>query len=268
MKVIIRRRQPQENLPKQVRAEAKKNLGSHFVGQLPLNPLTETQTKKWMPGLIGLPSTHQDFPLKVREFWAEMSIKVPFEGAELDISIDDNKNPFNLLDYLKYLWAQQHITCAASEEEMRKDPRKTHYIFNPQKDVLEKNEVVQIGKRADKAYIKDMADEKKVNELARVLLNIDPSTLSPTEKENSLYTLKNADPKQYIEKSEDKNLPIKAEIIELVAAKIINKIGSQYYYEEQILGTTLKETVAFMRDEARNSKLLLEMRAALKQLVG
>ena len=117
-KVIIRRKEVQGYLPKEIRAGARVTIGSMYVGRQPLKGLDSEEAHKLLPDIIGLPSNHQEFPAAEKTFWANMSVKVPFEGVELDITTDDDGNPLNVMDYITYKWCQRHRHVAESNESM------------------------------------------------------------------------------------------------------------------------------------------------------
>jgi lipopolysaccharide export LptBFGC system permease protein LptF len=83
--------------------------------------------------------------------------------------------------------------------------------------------------------------------------------------ENSLYELKNANPKKFVRIATDKNLELKAEIEEMVTAGVLRKIGNQIIFIDETLGDTTQDTVVFLKDKKNSGKLTL-LRAKLKEL--
>jgi hypothetical protein len=267
MKVIIRRRQPSENLPKQVREEAIKNLASIYVGRLPLDPLSKEETERFMPALVGLPASHNEFPKACQRFWAEMTIKVPFAGRELETAVSADGDPINMEDYLMFRFALAHPHCGKNEATMRKNPIMTHYIFNPQEEELANNKKIEHAKLADKAYLKDSEDKEKMIQIIQVLSpKTTPNLLSEMQLQNVLYNLKSESPESYYIASTDKNLMLKAEIYNLVNSNILSQVGNKFIYESEPIGSSVNEAIAYFKD-ARNSKVVLEIRSRLKELV-
>ena len=64
-----------------------------------------------------MPPTHQDFKAE-KTFWANMTVKVPFEGKELDITTEEDGNPHNVMDWITYKWCQKHRQVADKKETM------------------------------------------------------------------------------------------------------------------------------------------------------
>ena len=89
--------------------------------------------------------------------------------------------------------------------------------------------------------------------------------MTEDQNENSLYELKNKDPKKFIRVATDKNLEIKAEIEELVSAGVLRKIGNQVIFIDEVLGDTMEDTVVYLKDKKNSGKLTI-LRAKLKEL--
>ena len=69
-KVILRRKEVLNHLPKEIRAGAKVKLGSLFVDRQPLRGLTDTEEAKLLKGVIDVPPGHAEWPAKTKDFWA------------------------------------------------------------------------------------------------------------------------------------------------------------------------------------------------------
>ena len=83
--------------------------------------------------------------------------------------------------------------------------------------------------------------------------------------ENSLYEIKNSNPKKFVRIATDKNLELKAEIEEMVTAGVLRKIGNQIIYIDEVLGENMDNAVVYLKDK-KNSGTLTVMRAKLKEL--
>ena len=73
--------------------------------------------------------------------------------------------------------------------------------------------------------------------------NVNPDRMTIEQIENSLYELKNNEPKKFLRIATNKNLEIRAEIQEMVSAGVLRKIGNQIIFIDEVLGDTLDETV-------------------------
>ena len=266
-KIMIRRKEVLNHLPKEIRATAKIKIGSIYVNRQPLKGLDEHESHRLLSKLLDVPPTHPDWPKAEKNFWASMSLKVPFEGVELDISVDEDTNePNNLMDYITYKWCQKHRQVAASEEEMKSNPAKKFYIYDPEIDLVKKNAKVKMSKDADREFIKISSDVEKMRRLLRVLSKgSKPDSLSELEVENQLYDIKNSSPDRFLKYSLDKNLDVRAEIEEMIELGVLRTIGNQIIYGDETIGETLTDAIVYFNNKKRSGQINA-MRAQLKEL--
>mgnify|MGYP003108627647 CR=1 FL=1 len=264
-KIYIRRKEQNGYLPKEVLATARVTIGSIFVGRQPLKGFNEEEEKKYLRTLIDVPPDHQDWPRLVKEFWANMRLRIPFEGVELDVTVDDDGMPLNPTDYASYRWCKVHRQVAASKEEMSRDARKKFYLYDPEGDLIKQNAKIKLKKDADKEYIKISADADKMKRVLWVMTKQNPAQLNELEIENKLYALKDSEPAQFLKISLDKNLDVKAEIEELIEASVLRKIGNQIIYGDETIGENMSDTVVYFKNK-KNSGAINSMRAQLKTI--
>ena len=128
-----------------------------------------------------------------------------------------------------------------------------------------KNNEIQFKKDADKEFIKISSNEKSMKRVLRLMSNTDPDRMTEDQIENSLYELKNSDPKKFIRIATDKNLDLKAEIEEMVSAGVVRRIGNQVIFIDEVLGDTIDDAVVHLKDKKNSGKLII-LRAKLKEL--
>lgn len=264
-KVILRRKEVLNHLPKEIRAGAKVKLGSLFVDRQPLRGLTDKEEETLLRGIIDVPYGHEKWPEKSKDFWASLSVKVPFEGVELNITVDDSGEPEERMQYIIYKWALKHRQVAINEEEMKAQTGKRFYIYDPEKDLLKRNEKVQVQKDADREFIKVSSDLDKMKVLARVLLNTDPNRMAELELENNLYDYKTSNPERFLKYCKDPNLEIQAEIEEMVESSVLRKIGNQIIFGDETIGEDMKDAITYFKNK-KNSGQVNVMRARLKEV--
>jgi len=263
-KIMLRRKEVMNHLPKEVRATAITKLGSVYVNRQPLKGVEGEEAKKLMNGMLDVGPDHADWPKYIKTFWANLTIKVPFEGIEFEVGVDKDGKPFNLDHYLKYRFALKHPYVADSEKELK--GKQSFYFVDAEKDVRDKNKKVKIRKEADKEFIKASADEKKMDMLIRLLSKTNPSKLTRDQKENNLYDLKDKEPAKFLKLAIDKNLEMKAEIDEMVEFGVLRKVGNQVIYIDEVLGETTDDTIVYLRNK-KNSGTLTILRAKLKEAI-
>ena len=262
-KIYVRRKETTGFLPKEVLVGARVTLGSIYVGRQPLKGVEGEEAKKYLPGVLGIPYDHPDFPAREKDYWASLRVKVPFEGKELDISLHDDGSPMNVEDYIAYNWCVKHRMVAESKEEMNSTAGKKFYIYDPKRDLLKKNKQIQVAKDADKEFLKASTDVKRMKRLLRVLSNANPDKLTDLEVENTLYDLKTKSSAKFYKAAVDKDLDLKDEIAELVQQDIIRKIGNQHIHGDETIGEDLSDTIVYFKNK-KNSGAINALRAKLK----
>ena len=264
-KVFLRRKDLDSHLPKEVRAESVMRLSSVYVNRQPLKGFGLEEEKKFLLGILDVTPDHVDWPKHTKKFWTEMTIPVGFTGVELEIGKDDNGNPLNQLDFIKYNFALKHPHVSLTKEEMEKDFNKRFYIQDLSRDDKVKNNEVQMKKDADKEFIKVSSDTKAMKRILRLISNTNPDRLTSEQVENTLYEIKNKEPKRFISIATDKHLSLKAEVEEMVSAGVLRKIGNQIVFIDEILGDTMLDTIIHLKDKKNSGKLTI-LRAKLKEL--
>lgn len=265
-KIYIRRKEVLNHLPKEVRAGAKISIGSIYVGRQPLKGVEGEEAHKLLSKILDVPPGHENWPKQEKEFWASMTVKVPFEGVELNITVDEDGNPENVMDYITYKWCMKHRQVAESKEAMDSNGEKRFYIYDPDKDLLKKNAEVKVKKEADKEFIKISSDVDKMRRLLRVLSKgSQPQKLTDMEVENQLYEIKNSKPASFLKYSLDKNLDVRAELEEMIEIGVLRTIGNQIIYEDETIGENITDAIVYFNNK-KNSGQVNAMRAQLKEL--
>ena len=264
-KVFLRRKTIDNFLPEVVRAEAIMKLSSVFVNRQPLKGFDPKDEKKYLNGILDVDPENHEWPKHAKRFWAELTIKVGFEGVEFEVGMDDKGEPLSIMDWINYNFAVRHPHVALTEEEMNAQYTKRFYIQDLSKDELKKNLKIQSKKDADKEFIKISSDKKKMAWVLRLMSSTNPDIMSREQIENSLYDLKEKDHKKFFRIVSDKNLEMKAEVEELVSAGVLRKIGNQIIFIDEVLGDTLDDTIIHLKDKKNSGKLTI-LRAKLKEL--
>ena len=265
-KIFIRRKEVLNHLPKEVRAGAKVAIGSIYVARQPLRGVEGEESHKLLSSILDVPPGHEQWPKQEKDFWASMTVKVPFEGVELNITVDEAGNPENVMDYITWKWCLKHRQVAESEIAMKDDGSKRFYIYDPQRDLLKKNTEVKLKKEADKEFIKVSSDYDKMRRLIRLLSKgSNPETLTDMEVENQLYGIKNERPVQFLKLCTDKDLDLRAEIEEMVQSDVLRTIGNQIIYGDETIGENMTDAIVYFKNK-KNSGAVNAMRAQLKEV--
>ena len=102
--VILKRKANATNLPDHVYAEAKRKIGSTFGANGDINTgLSFGEQKKWLPGIIGVDSKDVNFQKEVKKYFQNLTILVENSGTKLEVGLDQDGDPINLMDYVKQI---------------------------------------------------------------------------------------------------------------------------------------------------------------------
>lgn len=261
--VQLIRRETAGHLPVPVTANSTKYLGSVYIGRGPLRGLDKEEEEKLLARHLGMSPDENNFHSNVRDYWANLRVKIPGEGTVLDISTrEKDDEPVNVEEYIIYKWAKRHPLVADNREEMLANSKYLYYIRDPEVETDFANQKVRFKKKAYEEFIK--MNEEKLNRIIRLLTDSDPSDLSEKQKQNLADDLIENDPEKFFVIATDKNLETKALISDMVSKGIINKIGNQHYFIDEKLGETVEETVKYFHDK-KNSETVNILKAKLQQ---
>ena len=255
-KIYVRRKEVASHLPKEIRAEAVVKLSSVFVNRQPLRGFTDTEIEtKYLATLLDVGPEDREWSRYVRRFWAELRIPVGFAGMELEVGKDQDGEPLNLMDFIKYNFAKRHPLVADSLEEMQKSSLMRFYIQDPNKDDKRKNNSVQVAKRADREFIKASDDVVRMKNILRVLSNVKVDTLDSEQVENMLFDLKQKSPAKFLKFATDDNLDIRAEISSFIESGVLHKVGNAIVNVDETLGEDMDDAIRVLKSPKRSGVL-------------
>ena len=264
-KVFLRRKEVMNHLPKEVRAEAVIKLSSVYVNRQPLKAFSKSDEAKYLDGILDVGAGHNDWPKHTKEYWANLTIPVGFTGVELEIGVNEDGYPINIIDYIKYNFALKHPHVAMTKAELDTDNSKRFYIHDDMRADMEKNKTVKTRKDADKEFIKISSNVKNMKRVLRLMSDMSPDRLTDEQIENALYEIKDKNPKKFIRIALDKNLEMKSEVEEMVSAGVLRRIGNQVIFIDEVIGDTVDDAIVHLKDKKNSGKLTI-MRAKLKEL--
>lgn len=257
------------HLPTEVLNDAKIKLSSVMKNQRPYSGLSREQEEKYLPEVIGISPDDSDFSGQVRKYWAELTVNVPQEGHQLQVPVfSDGGEPdpkgIHVEDWIIYQWAKNHPMVADTREKAEANINKRFFIYDPEVETQRQNRSAKVKKKAYREFIKLSEKPNKMALLVRVLTDQTPDRMSNMEIENSLSTQVDNDPERFIRAATDKNLEIKGQIMDAVQSNVLQKIGRQYMYNDEVIGDTQDEVVAWWKNK-RNSKVVQEIKAKTKE---
>lgn len=253
-------------IPEFIRDEAVNRISSVYKFGAPLRGLDEDEEKKLLPLISPLDPDAKTWRADANRFWAELTIKVPSDGIELETGVDDKGHPINVLQYIQYRFAMAHPLVARSEEELPKKSTYRFFINDPDLMVAKKHTAVELKAQAYALFTKIKASSASDLSFGRILrLNgLNPDRMSSVAIETSVANFLEATPAKFIKIAESADLADTALVEEMVDQQVIRKLGTIYQFGDVRIGDTLDEAVAYI-GSAKNSKNLVTMLSRLQE---
>lgn len=237
--------------------------------------LTPEQEEVYLPKILGIQTTSDNWNDATMTYWAEFSTNIPADkGLELEIGFEidprtKKPEPINLLDYMRWNHAKATKWVAITDDELANKGNYTFFATDVQKlKIEEENEFVFIT-RAEKAFAKlttseDPIDKSKIDWILIVEDGLGGSIKKMTsiQKQIALKKLRDANPKKFISMVNDAHLETKALLNSATEYGILTLAGNSYMFESKVLGSNEKEAIAYLENSnpeyVKDKQLIIE----------
>jgi hypothetical protein len=235
--------------------------------------ITFEEMKKWMPGILGVESSDPKFRQEVNKYFNNIMITVPYEGKELNITVDESGEPEVLEDYLRYKFCLQHPKVADSKVSADVDQYKEYYIEDQALELTKRTTKLKSKTNATIKFAELINDEVKLDWVLRELTTKYPkelgsitrlTSLGKDEKELKVAEIFEKDPEYFMSVVSDQDLLFKAQIASMVESQVIQKVGNEYVYGSEPLGD-LNASIAYLKNP-NNSEAYVIMLAKLNNM--
>lgn len=257
------RRPNSTNLPDDIYTEAKRRIGSVFTGSGDIiRGLTFAEQKKLLPEILGIGPEDPSFSFNCKQFYLNLTVEVPMGGVDLEIGVDDEGHPLNIMDFVKYKFAKAHPYVVDEEADLSSSKKHQYYISDSRKELKEAKLGLDIRKTAYKEYIKLSDSEDRMDQVLFVY-GYKPQQLKAEEKELQLEELLDDNPQYFLDVVKDRNLEMVALVNQCLSTEVLRKVGNTILDGDVSLGDTMEEAVVFLKDK-KNSNVLTSIKAKLK----
>lgn len=254
-------------LPKALRGEIQKKISSVWLreSQDLLRGLSSEEELKYLPSIVGIQPKSEHWEARIREYWADMTIPIPEQGIELNITKKENGEPVNLMDYIKYNFIMKHPEVAKTEEEKENVTFFKFVLVDLAEAKKAEVNAYKAKKDADAAFVLltqgETADKKRIRHLLEVLKQTGESFrgLDAMELEMLLNEKKDANPIAFLEATKDPQLSEKATLAVWLEAGIVTINGNTYFNGGDPMGT-LEEAIVYLNSPSKSGEV-----AALKE---
>lgn len=271
---------PKEPNAQTLRDEVIKKVGSQWKSGTRdiIRGLTQEEELKYLPSILGIKPTSDDWDSKILEWWANFSIEVP--GTEKGIEFEagfqkSNKGetePISLDGYMKYNFCKANSDVANEEEDNL--ITKTFQLIDKAKVQIEAEQLFTIRKTVDREFLiivrsTDLNIRRKIDWILEIHggpdgIGMNISGLTDVQKEMALEEFKDKNLSKFGEIINDSSLETKALIQRATSVGQLSLEGNTYFFGNKSLGN-FKQTVAYYTD-SNNQKDRLILVARLKEL--
>ncbi len=281
--VHLQRKEPQNNLPEDIRKNAKIKLSSVFVNRQALTAFPNTDKARLvrdevMPRIISADPKDSDYYNKLDKYWQELSVEIPSGGRALDISLRDTRTkttdngedvevpvPVNPEDYCIYQFAKRHPQVAENKSKAVSDRTKKFWIVDPDREKKKQRQGVEIEGQAWEHFLNMKDDEDKLNLMLRVFANRNPDMIDDIdEKIIALKQELENRPAQFIDVAQDEDLEKRDFILQCIEHGVLRRVGNQIMHLDEVLGEGIEEVIAFLKNK-KNSSTYNTLKAKLKE---
>ena len=278
-------------------------IGSSLKGSNPLKGLSFEEEIKYLPEIINISPDDVEWRRAVRDYWNNISVKIPTDEAsetadnlvkKLSFTIlFKNEKLFNLYneakdfqekskvaeqgeiiegvpDYVLFKYCLVYNRVANKASDMNKSNNIWFYLYSKNVEIKQNHINLQYKLKAGNKFSEILTDVTKIDGLLR-MFNISPSLYdSIQEKHIALQSFVDTKPKEFLAFINDRNLEIKSILFEAVEKGIIHnpKNTDSYYYgsnNEIVLGHTIDDVVLKLgSEEKENKEIYNTIKAKLK----
>lgn len=258
--------------------QAYKAIGPYFDngGKSVGKGLTFEEQKLLLPDLLGVEPHEREWRNKVDTFYHEFLTKIPKQGLELHISLQDDNAPLsttnmpqNLMDYIRMRHIMSHPQVGKDQADAEKHQHKRFYIVDPDNVAKGAIDVNTLEDKATVVYMKYKDDQIKIDQILTVL-GVNIKSMKHEDKVLKLKSFVKKDSKfneieqtesfqRFIEAAEDKDLEYKYLIQEMIGAQYLQRVGNNIIYKEsgKKIGDNLQDTVLYFKNPKNSRDLNL-----------
>jgi hypothetical protein len=261
LELSIRRKNTPTGLPGDDPTTQNPKIGSALRDRAPLSGLSFEEEMEYLPEIIGTDSKDVNFRKEVKEYWSNISEKVPHDIEATDLNMPGRKLKFTVLfkteedkkafesavgfeakaeitkrgkivegiaDYILFRYCLVYRRVANDEKEQHKSAFIDFYLFSREQKAKQEYSLFTLKNRARELFstLLDPSNENRIDAILRLFdENPDNKDLYPRleDKHIKLDSLIAIDPSKFIEYANDKKLAMKAFILKATEVGAIFK---------------------------------------------
>lgn len=268
-------------------ADANMSIGS-FVDRdtnTDVRPLSLIEERMIMPEILGIKSESEEFSLKVKQHFADITAYVPAEGLKLNISTQPItfegktlQKPLVPLDYCIYRLVMKHVSKnfkIASSFEQGDPETHRYYIEDLTFENNKQNDNYKIKQDAMFEFMQLTHGKKAIDNKEKLAMIFDLTyslhkDSSFGKKPEDLVRLLDEkvvskDPSTFLKIVQDEDLEDKALVARCLTFNILSKQGNTYFEDNLALGD-LDETIRYFNNP-EHSGYRMKLKAKLEEKI-
>lgn len=290
-KIVFVRRKNKFKLPvvkkgNSLEDETVEKIGGELKNGVTLRGLTPEEEKRFLPELIGVQPSDNEWIESAKAYWDNITKNVPISnedgtgGLKLEVGFhyntkadfeDDEKairdkngviinpkgTPINIVDYILWRYCLVYSHVANNFNDVGKSPKIRFYIYSQEEEEKEKYVSFEQKKKAQKLFDANLHDTEWVDNVLRVLLinakgkRISVQELSSMNSQAKVLLLDDfvsETPLGFLAVASDKLLGVKSFIEIAVLSGVFNRIPNTLTisYEGDVIGNTTDEVAIFL----------------------
>lgn len=273
-----------------IRSEQIKKIGSQWKKGTRdiIRGLSDEEELVYMPKLLGVQTTSDNYNDVVKNYWLDFGIEVPPSdltelGVEIEVGFKEfpigsgKAVPISLDGYMKYNFCQASSDVATTDVQLDNPFLFTFFIVDKARRVMDEEGKFERMKGINRLFSQLVAsdDQDTRNKIQWILeteggedgVGINVSNFSPLQREMELEKFKNAKPTRFEELIKDPNLEVKALIRKAVEVSVLVQEGNSFFLDSKVIGSTLLDAVGYLSNPANQTDklIIIERLKTLKQ---
>ena len=253
-------------------------IGSYWqvIGKIHASGMTREEENIIMPDLVGAypEDDRKTFRQGVENYFANINTRVPAEGLKLNIALQQpgkplsiDNPPANPVDYVAWKHALGHVQVGPDKNTAERYDHVKFYIVDKDAEIKASGKLLKLENEATAEYLQIQADPNKVDQ-ALTVLGYDLKMYQPGErtgllrKEATVVTdvadeVNQERLKKFISTVTDKHLKIKYDILNMISAHKLTRIGNRILLAESqtVIGNDLMEAVYWFLDKKNSGQV-------------
>lgn len=248
-------------------------IGSSFAGPnsgvlLGRTIFTAEEERMYMPGVVGVQPSHQEWDNILNEYWKNLYVKVPYDGLSLEVGFtyysETDKKPISLDNFVLYKYCLKYSQVANSIDDINMSNKIRFYLMESTYVQSSKLKAKELRDRVFKLRLEMEQDIEKMKSL--IILTGNPVSDKLEDLQLMLATIAENDPAKFLELARDKQLMERAFVERLIRNGICSRPlnSTLVMYDGTVIGNNLTEAAGWLKIPA-NSEIYLSMKQQLDQ---